>query len=100
MRRSGVWSFRPQYETLMKASKIIMKTTKSLLGGLTISLGLTGRNFTSSILPLVLLLAMPAKVQAKWLCATNQTTIPNTLTITGYTGPGGAVNIPTALYNM
>jgi hypothetical protein len=46
---------------------------------------------TTSLLPLLLLLALPAVVQAQFNYTTNA---DNTITITGYTGPGGAVTIP------
>ena len=42
-----------------------------------------------SLLPL-LLLALPAVVQAQYTYTTNN----GAITITGYTGPGGAVTIP------
>jgi hypothetical protein len=42
------------------------------------------------LLPLLLLLALPAAVQAQF----NYTTNNGTITITGYTGSGGAVTIP------
>lgn len=42
------------------------------------------------LLPLLLLLALPAVVQAQF----NYTINNGTITITGYTGPGGAVIIP------
>ena len=44
----------------------------------------------TSLLPLLLLLTLPAVVQAQF----NYTTNNGTITITGYTGPGGAVAIP------
>lgn len=42
------------------------------------------------LLPLLLLLALPAVVQAQFTFTTNN----GTITITGYTGPGGDVTIP------
>jgi hypothetical protein len=45
------------------------------------------------LLPLLLLLTLPAAVQAQF----NFTTNNGTITITGYTGPGGAVTIPSAI---
>ena len=44
------------------------------------------------LLPLLLLLSLPTLVQAQFLLATNN----GTITITGYTGPAGAVAIPAA----
>jgi hypothetical protein len=45
---------------------------------------------TTSLLPLLLLLALPAAVQAQF----NYTINNGTITITGYAGPGGSVAIP------
>ena len=45
---------------------------------------------SSWILPLLLLLTLPAVLQAQFTFATNN----GTITITGYTGPGGDVTIP------
>jgi len=42
------------------------------------------------LLPLLLLLTLPAVVQAQFTFTTNY----GSITITGYTGPGGAVVIP------
>src|SRR5206468_563411 len=42
------------------------------------------------LLPLVFLLTLPAVVQAQYTYTTNN----GTITITEYTGPGGAVTIP------
>ena len=46
----------------------------------------------TSLLPLLLLLALPALVHAQFTYTTNS----GAITITGYTGPGGAVIIPDA----
>jgi hypothetical protein len=48
------------------------------------------RRLPSVLCPLVLLL-LPAAMQAQFVFVTNH---DNTITITGYTGPGGAVTIP------
>jgi Leucine Rich Repeat (LRR) protein len=48
------------------------------------------------LLPLVLLLTLPAVVQAQF----NYTTNNGTITITGYTGPGGAVDIPSTINGL
>ena len=48
------------------------------------------------LLPLLLLLAVPAAVQAQW----NYKTSSGTITITGYTGPGGAVTIPDTIHGL
>ena len=48
------------------------------------------RIYASWILPLLLLLTLPNAVQAQFTFTTNN----GTLTVTGYTGPGGAVTIP------
>ena len=45
------------------------------------------------LLPLLLLLTLPAVVQAQF----NYTTNNGAITITGYTGPGGAVTIPSTI---
>ena len=50
----------------------------------------------SWILPLLLLSLLPAVVQAQFTFTTNN----GTLTITGYTGPGGAVTIPSMVYDL
>jgi hypothetical protein len=49
-----------------------------------------------SLLPLLLLLTLPAVVQAQFSCATNN----GTITITGYTGPGGDVTIPATITGL
>ena len=46
--------------------------------------------WTTKLLPLLLLLTLPPRVQAQF----NYTTNNGTITITGYTGSGGAVTIP------
>ena len=48
------------------------------------------------LLPLLLLLARPAAVEAQFLYTTNN----GTITITRYTGPGGAVTIPSTLNGL
>jgi hypothetical protein len=48
------------------------------------------------VLLLVLLLTLPAAVQAQW----NYTTVGGAITITGYTGPGGAVSIPDTIESL
>jgi hypothetical protein len=45
------------------------------------------------LLPLLLLLSLPAVVQGQWQYTTNN----GTITITGYTGSGGAVTIPSTI---
>jgi len=49
------------------------------------------------ILPLLVLLTLPAVVQAGYTVITNA---DNTLTITGYSGSGGALTIPSTLYSL
>jgi len=44
----------------------------------------------------LLLLAAPAAVQAQFTCTTNN----GTITITGYTGPGGAMTIPSTINGL
>src|SRR5882672_2601425 len=51
---------------------------------------------TSNLLPLLLLLSLPVAMQAQWSYTTNN----GTITITGYTGPGGTVNIPGTINNL
>ena len=48
--------------------------------------------FVTRLLPLLLLLALPAVVQAQFTYTTNN----GTITITAYTGPGGVVTIPSS----
>ena len=48
------------------------------------------------LLPLLLLLALPAVVQAQFTYTTNN----GTITITGYTGSGGAVTIPSTINGL
>jgi hypothetical protein len=48
------------------------------------------------LLTVLLLLLLPAAVQAQFLCTTND----GTITITGYTGPGGAVDIPNSINGL
>jgi hypothetical protein len=48
------------------------------------------------LLLLLLLLTLPAAVEAQFTCTTNN----GTITITGYTGPGGAVTIPSTLNGL
>ncbi len=50
----------------------------------------------SWILPLLLLLALPATVQAQF----NYTSDDSSITITGYTGPGGALAIPSTINGL
>src|SRR6186713_2537763 len=50
----------------------------------------------TSLLPLLLLLTLPAAVQAQF----NYTTNSGTIIITGYTGPGGAVVIPDTINGL
>jgi len=69
-----------------------MKTEPSLARA-TCPNTVTGRLTTTSaarLLRLLLLLALPGAVQAQFDCTTNN----GTITITKYTGPGGAVAIP------
>ena len=53
------------------------------------------RTFCRTLLP-VLLLALPAAVQAQFTYTTNK----GTITITGYTGPGGGVTIPSTITGL
>ena len=56
-----------------------------------------GRRFLAAwILPLLLLLALPEAVQAQFTFTTNN----GAITITGYTGPGGAVDIPSTIIGL
>ncbi len=54
------------------------------------------RVWTIWILPLMLAIAVPARVQGQFL----YTNINGTITITGYTGPGGAVTIPSMINGL
>jgi hypothetical protein len=51
---------------------------------------------TISLLPLLLLFALPAAVQAQFTCTTND----GAITITGYTGPSGVVVIPDTITGL
>jgi hypothetical protein len=51
---------------------------------------------TTPLLPLLLLLVLPAAVQAQFIYTINN----GTVTITGYTGPGGAVTIPDTISGL
>ena len=73
-----------------------MKTAKAVFGIIAISLGLVRRVCGPWILPLLLVLTVPAVVQAQFSYSVNG----GTITITGYTGPGGAVNIPSEINNL
>ena len=48
------------------------------------------------VMPLLLLLTLPAVVQAQFSYTTNN----GAITITGYTGPGGAVTIPSTINSL
>jgi hypothetical protein len=74
-----------------------MQTTNSIFGVLKITVGLTGRICASSFLPLLLLLTLPAVVQAQDYI---YTTDNGTITITQYTGTGGAVIIPDTINGL
>jgi hypothetical protein len=52
--------------------------------------------FPTNLLPLLLFLTLPAVVQAQFQHETNN----GTITITGYTGPGGAVVIPSTINDL
>ena len=69
----------------MRTESSIAKTTKpnTVAGSLRTACA-------ARLLPLLLLLALPAVVQAQFTFTTNN----GAITITGYTGPGGAVTIP------
>jgi hypothetical protein len=75
-----------------------MKTIKALLGVLNIALAPAGRISAPWLLPLVLLLTLPVAVQAQFTYTTNADGA--SITITGYTGAGGAVIIPTNINNL
>src|ERR1700690_1141894 len=49
-----------------------------------------------NLIQVCLLLALPAAVQAQFIYTTNN----GTITITGYTGPGGAVAIPDTISGL
>src|SRR5208283_1544286 len=56
------------------------------------------RNSPWGLLPALLLLALPVVAQAQFVCATNSDGL--TLAITGYTGSGGALAIPTNINGL
>ena len=51
---------------------------------------------TGILLLLLLLLSLPCVVQAQYTYTTNN----GTISITGYTGPGGAVDIPSTIASL
>ena len=55
-----------------------------------------GTKYATKLLPLLLLLALPAMVQAQF----NYTIDNGTITITGYTGSGGGVVIPDTINGL
>jgi hypothetical protein len=74
-----------------------MKTTRAIFGVLKITLRLTSCICTSSFLPLLLLLTLPAVVRAQdYIYTTNN----GSITITGYKGPGGDVTIPDTITGL
>ena len=52
--------------------------------------------YAIELLPLILLLALPAMVQAQWLYTTNA----GAITISGYTGPDVAIGIPSTINGL
>jgi hypothetical protein len=64
-----------------------MKTKPALIGTIAGS---------TRLMAVLLLWALPAVIQAQFICTTNN----GTLTITGYTGPGGAVTIPGSINGL
>ena len=67
-----------------------MKTTKAVFGILAITMPIVGRVSASWILPLLLLLTLPAVVEAQF----DYEFTNSTVTITEYSGLGGFVVIP------
>ncbi|HVM60017.1 MAG TPA: leucine-rich repeat domain-containing protein [Verrucomicrobiae bacterium] len=59
--------------------------------------GRFGTVCAASLLPLLLLLLLPTAVQAQYTYSTNS---DNSITITKYTGPGGAVTIPSTINGL
>jgi hypothetical protein len=77
---------------IMKTQCALVKTTKPTR--------MAGRLRTvcaTSLLPLLLFLLLPAAVQAQYGYVTNS---DNTITITNYTGAGGAVTIPSTINGL
>jgi len=72
-----------------------MKTTRAVFGINAITTFTVGKVFGSRNL-LLLLLALPAVAQAQFAYTTNR----GTITITGYTGLGGAVTVPSAINGL
>jgi hypothetical protein len=69
-----------------------MKTTRAVFGIRAITTSILGRAFGSTNL-LLLLWTLPSVAQAQFTYTTNQ----GTITMTGYTGKGGAVAIPATI---
>jgi len=70
---------------------LVLSFTASVLG--TKCMKDLRHNLTQTCLLVAALLAMPATVQAQFSYITNN----GTITITGYTGPAGAVTIPATI---
>ena len=74
-----------------------MNRTKEVIGVVGVTISLVGRVSASWVVPLLILLTLPAAtLQAQFTCTTNG----GTITITGYTGPGGAVVIPSEINGL
>jgi hypothetical protein len=82
---------------LLDGKRMDMKRSKAVFGIITVTMSIVGRVCVLTR-PLLLLLILPAVVEAQsytnnygiWTYSTDN----GTITITGYTGPGGAVIIP------
>ncbi len=76
-------------------------TTRTLIAGTRRTKSVARRLRTACatrLLPLLWLLALPVVAQAQFVCATNSDGV--TLAITGYTGSGGALAIPTNINGL
>ncbi len=81
---------------LLDRKETSMKTGKAVFGINAITMSTLGRVPASWILPLSLSLALPIAAEAQFGYTTND----GTITITGYTGPGGAVDIPSTINGL
>ena len=89
---------------LLDRKRMDMKRTKAVFGIINITMSIV-RRVSVLTLPLLLLLILPGTVEAQsytnnygiWGYTINTNA---TITITGYTGPGGAVTIPSEINNL
>jgi len=84
--------FARDENTIMETKTVVVNSTNT-----NTTRGRSRAACAARLLPLLLLLTLPAPVQAQYYYTTNS---DNTITITGYTGSGGAVTIPSAINGL